>query len=304
MVDMDYDEDSVKEVNIILNNLDIINDIYDMIRIINPLTKKVLYSNVKDGLFSHNNCYYTWNKADICENCIAMRTIKENKTFIKIEYSKDGNIYMITSTITEINQKKFVMELIKNIVGTGIISSIESKNEREIYDFIKEKNDLVVKDELTNIYNRRYIDERLPVDMLNSKINNKPLSLILIDIDHFKRINDTYGHVVGDYTLKEFASKINSMLGKNKDWTARYGGEEFLVVLNNVNEREAFVFAEQIRKGVYNLDLCCNNKCIKVTASLGVYTFNGEDIDFEEIICRVDKNMYEAKRLGRNRTVK
>jgi len=162
---------------------------------------------------------------------------------------------------------------------------------------------LLITDSLTNVYNRRYIDTQLPVDLNQAFQNSKPVSLIYIDIDYFKNINDKYGHIAGDSLLKEVAIIFRHHIQKSKGWLARYGGDEFLICLPEICQSTAVKIANKIRIAVESSDFCVNSHHIKITCSLGmqtVYKENGVNT-VDNIIKLVDKKLYHAKKHGRNK---
>jgi len=150
---------------------------------------------------------------------------------------------------------------------------------------------------LTDIFNRLEINKRLKNEIETAKRYNIPLSVIYFDIDHFKKINDTYGHEKGDFVLKEIARLITLNLRKT-DIFGRWGGEEFLIVLPFTDLKNAFKLAEKLRKIIENY----NFNGIKVTISFGVAEFNKND-NTDTLINRADKALYQAKESGRNRVV-
>lgn len=157
-------------------------------------------------------------------------------------------------------------------------------------------------DPLTNLYNRRYFGE-VSKKLLNLALrNNQNICIAILDIDFFKKINDTYGHNVGDEVLKLITKNMNKYIRKS-DVLARIGGEEFAILLNNTNEENAFLLAEKIRIAIENLNYINNNKEIKTTISLGISQLTQEDYDLDSIIIRADKALYEAKNTGRNKSV-
>jgi two-component system, cell cycle response regulator len=173
----------------------------------------------------------------------------------------------------------------------------------DIKDILDSMNDKIIMDELTGIYNKRYINERLPVDMNSSKINECPLSLIITDIDFFKQVNDVYGHVIGDKVLKYFSNIISSSIRSTTDWVGRYGGDEFLIVLNNTNAENAYKVAEKIRNILKQSIFEAGDIKINITASFGGYEVVDKILNLEDPIKRADKNLYLAKNSGRNRIV-
>jgi diguanylate cyclase (GGDEF)-like protein len=156
------------------------------------------------------------------------------------------------------------------------------------------------KDGLTGIYNRRFLETRLCEEFDRHKRYGRPLSLIMLDIDHFKKVNDRYGHQFGDEVLKAVSSKIFDMTRKT-DFVTRYGGEEFCCLLPETPGDAAMVLAERFRKEVMEMQLVCNADPVKVTISLGVCDLDEEAEGPEELIKKADDALYEAKEAGRNR---
>ena len=121
-----------------------------------------------------------------------------------------------------------------------------------------------------------------------------------MDIDYFKRVNDNYGHVTGDYVLREISNILKKIIQQDVDWIARYGGEEFLICLPGANSRVAFDIAERMRKYIEEYEFLFKKENINITSSFGVYTLKGKNVDMEKIIHLADQNMYKAKNNGRN----
>jgi diguanylate cyclase (GGDEF)-like protein len=158
------------------------------------------------------------------------------------------------------------------------------------------------KDYLTGLYNRRFIDESLESFFLLNA--GKVFSLILIDIDHFKDINDTFGHLAGDNILKQFSEKLQDSIRRQGDWVARYGGEEFIIFLDGADGKTAESIAERIRKKIFTHKFYYNGIYLNLSASFGVVTSCANpDISPNKILSLADKKLYEAKREGRNRVV-
>ena len=159
-------------------------------------------------------------------------------------------------------------------------------------------------DALTNLNNRRQFELRLWQEIATTKRQNNPLCAMMIDIDFFKKVNDTYGHSSGDAVLKGVASIIKSTL-RESDIPSRYGGEEFAVLLPYTHIKEAQIVGERLRKAVENSPIPINDensdvKSIGVTISMGLAEFNNTETG-EELFERADKALYEAKKSGRNR---
>jgi len=153
-------------------------------------------------------------------------------------------------------------------------------------------------DRLTLLYNRRYFDDALAREVERARRYSQPLCLLMIDIDHFKQFNDTYGHQKGDLVLAEVARIISDSIRMN-DLAARYGGEEMTVILPETSLENALVAAEKLRAGIETESLARTG--VLVTASLGIAAYMAGDNAAAEMIARADAAMYEAKKNGRNR---
>ncbi len=154
-------------------------------------------------------------------------------------------------------------------------------------------------DKLTGLYNRQALDMLFTQLMLDQKRNNKDLSLLLLDIDHFKQTNDTHGHLTGDAVLEHIAKLMKSRL-REMDIVCRWGGEEFLVLLKGCNLETACNMGEELRLAILNNPLICQDKTVTTTVSIGISEYQSKDTR-EELIGRADKALYKAKRSGRNR---
>ena len=159
-------------------------------------------------------------------------------------------------------------------------------------------------DQLTGIKNRRFFDANLQVELDRALVSQSPLSLLVLDIDHFKTFNDNHGHLVGDHCLHEVAQKLQSLVPNGEDNVARYGGEEFVITLPNTPEEDALKIAEDIRKNIATTPLMVDNLALRLTASIGTHTLKPSvDSELAHLIIAADKALYQAKNLGRNRIV-
>ena len=158
-----------------------------------------------------------------------------------------------------------------------------------------EYEQLSVTDALTGLLNRRYLQERLTEEIIRSNRHGYPMSFMMIDVDHFKSYNDTYGHPEGDKALKIVGHVLKETL-RGADVAARYGGEEFSILLPQTTSEEAQAIAERIRRNIEETDF--GNR--KVTVSMGIASCSLELNSSDEVISAADKALYEAKRRGRN----
>ncbi|MCM8780499.1 MAG: GGDEF domain-containing protein [Candidatus Omnitrophica bacterium] len=162
--------------------------------------------------------------------------------------------------------------------------------------------DLSITDSLTGIYSRRYLMQRLEEEVLRSKKLKYSFAFLMLDIDHFKKCNDTYGHLVGDAILKEL-SKLIKENTRQIDLLGRYGGEEFAIILSETDQDQAFFVAERICQVVQGKTIQAYDEKLKITVSIGISIFPKDALDAQKLIERADQALYQAKSQGRNRVV-
>jgi len=158
-------------------------------------------------------------------------------------------------------------------------------------------------DGLTQLYNKKYFIDAFSKEFSFSQRNKQPLSLMMVDIDLFKKINDTHGHVAGDMVLKSVGQYLLNNL-RLENIAARFGGEEFAIAIRNATSEQALNVGERLRKDIEKSQISYRNKDIRVTISIGIATLGEEEFDtIEDFIQRADEYLYGAKRDGRNQTV-
>ncbi len=290
-----------REIEEVIQKLNIFDLVYDKVRIVDPVRKTVI--NIHDNHVENapEHCFNFFHKGELCENCISMKAFREKDTFMKMEYL-DHEIFLVTAIPIELSDHTVVLEVMKKATNN---ISINVNGENASVDFnimLDSLNNRAIKDSLTGIYNRRYINEKLPLDMMNANLSDNSISVIMVDIDYFKNVNDTYGHLVGDYTIKSFANLLHRSLKRENDWVARYGGEEFLICLPGAPLEFAGDLAESIRAKVEKTPIECGDLKFYITASFGVSAMTPKlCTSVNELIDEADKKLYEAKRNGRNR---
>ncbi|HUQ08228.1 MAG TPA: GGDEF domain-containing protein [Kofleriaceae bacterium] len=181
--------------------------------------------------------------------------------------------------------------IFKFLSGAGV----EAAYHEEIYR-------MTIIDGLTGAHNKRSFLEFLEREIARCARHRRPLSLLMFDIDHFKTINDTHGHLTGDYVLKEMSKRLLGRI-RREELLARYGGEEFACVLPETDNAGAMIFGEQIRRLVADEVFEYEGDRFPVTISVGVATVEGEDVDTTAFIKMADDNLYRAKREGRNKVI-
>ena len=285
----------------ILKKKNLFYNIFDIIRIVDPKAKKVLTYKGQEFKELPIRCFDFWERGTVCDNCISIRAINDGKKYIKVEYAAD-KVYTALAIPFELDDRRVVAELLMEASNSMFYWGTNEEQKSEVYGLVDEINRRASMDELTGVYNRRFIDEKLPVDIFNAILVGKQMAVIMADIDFFKSVNDKYGHVAGDAVLKEFAKKLSSCLRRKGDWVARYGGEEFLVCLPNCEIDPALKIAELMRKEIEDMAITYNGNVIKITSSFGVLSENADKISsVNDLLERVDKIMYLSKVYGRNR---
>jgi len=224
---------------------------------------------------------------------------------LKNDYdSKDIPVIMVTAR-TDSKDIKTALDLgafdyiKKPIDEIEVIARLQSALRlKKLQDKLKE---LAMKDNLTGLYNYALLIELLEKEIAKQQRNKNIISFVMLDIDFFKNVNDTYGHTAGNVVLKELAGILVKSVRKG-DIVARYGGEEFGIVLQGANTQTAYQLCERLRKRVENFNFNTDNETIKITVSLGLFSKDYmNEVTINEIIKTADKKLYLAKNNGRNR---
>jgi two-component system cell cycle response regulator len=164
--------------------------------------------------------------------------------------------------------------------------------------------ELAITDQLTGLYNRRFLDAQLGPLVQRAQCGGEPVSVMAIDIDHFKRCNDAFGHDVGDAVLREFAVRLGSNT-RPSDFACRLGGEEFVVIMPRTAGDIACLAAERLRRSICASPFVAPGlgEPLEITVSIGVACTEGAEDTSEAVLKRADEGLYEAKRSGRNRVI-
>lgn len=227
--------------------------------------------------------------------------VLKNQTFVQKDFSfsndesKRNYVYWLGGFLTDKNQKGVICLYYDITMFQKMVYQLHKK----VADLELEQQDIIKYsslDSLTGAYNRSVLDEFLEKAFNEAKKNEKELSLLMLDIDYFKSVNDTYGHLIGDQVLQVFVMLLQKTL-RDKDCIIRYGGEEFLVILHDTKFEFAYKIAERIRKLAEN-NLITPDET-PITVSIGVASLQHEE-KFEELLKKADENLYRAKANGRN----
>lgn len=212
---------------------------------------------------------------------------------------KDGNVFhaLVTLTLRK-NDRNVVTEMQGTIHDISAIKQAERAHIRA-----REYEQLALTDPLTNIYNRRFFDEIAGKEIERTKRSNSFLTIVIFDIDHFKKVNDAFGHLTGDQVLTNLAFICQTNM-RSMDVFARYGGEEFIILMPDTDSDSAYQTTERLKSFVENTRMTTyNDQDIFVTISAGIATWNGQgDLNIHTLLDRADQALYTSKQTGRNKT--
>jgi diguanylate cyclase (GGDEF)-like protein len=228
--------------------------------------------------------------------------VDEREILMNVRYIEEFDWYLVVAQREIAGEKRIFDTLLGNIavliLVTGVVLLITG---RTIASYQRDIEQLAVTDKLTGLHNRQALDVLFQQQLADIKRHAERLSVILFDIDHFKQVNDTYGHLAGDAVLTRIAGIMQDRF-RETDVISRWGGEEFLITLSSCSLDAAISMAEEVRLSVVNHPTVYGQDEIKATISAGVVEYR-KDETREQVTARADKALYEAKRRGRNRVV-
>jgi diguanylate cyclase (GGDEF)-like protein len=232
--------------------------------------------------------------------------ILEDKKLVGIVSMRDLIHHYQNKLETAYNEARREIEDLKKLASVANSDKIET-----LIKEVQKYKELSLTDHLTGLFNKRYFHTRLVEEVTRAKRSSYEVSLIFCDIDYFKRVNDRFGHHMGDEVLRQAAQilrggvdelNIISRLRKS-DIIARYGGEEFVIILPETGKQGAAIAAERLRQEIENYTFRLGGEDVHITMSFGVAELSPEDKDYTEIIKNADYAMYKAKNSGRNRVI-
>ncbi len=219
-------------------------------------------------------------------------------------YKENEHRLLQTALITSIIALLIALFIARAIYYSAIRQSKEEKErlERLVKERTHEIELLSKTDALTGLWNRRYLEEMLEIEFKRARRYGHDVSIAVVDLDHFKQINDNYGHMAGDEVLRQVSNHIRSCI-RETDFVGRYGGEEIVVILPETDIKTARVIAEKIRETIESHPVRFEEYTIKVTSSIGISNLRPEHKDYHEVFSEADEALYLAKEEGRNRVI-
>lgn len=269
--------------------------IFDIVRLVDP-RQTIVFQGEEEAKCDVKACFSVWDKTSRCNNCISLKAYEEKTSLCKLEYSPEG-LYFVISQYVPYGESGAIMEMVRKLDDEYIENLVDKEM---LYLNMDEINQKVELDELTGVYNRRHIDHYLKKYVLKTREQNKDIGIAMVDIDYFKSINDTYGHLVGDEVLKAVAQVLENNIALSKgDFVSRFGGDEFIVVCLNIPHD---VFVKRMITVAEIISHIAIKEGMQVRISSGCVNFSEyPEKNAKELVEIADQRLYAAKRAGRNR---
>ncbi len=273
------------ENRIVASTLEQTVTLYDLTKdICSSLQEDVIFSSFKETLNRYAgiaHCSFVKNEAELAGYEGEEYTVMP----VKIDYRHVGHL-VARGVAPELRE---TFRILAHQFMLGIKRAV-------LYARVQE---MAITDSLTATYTRRYFADRFSTEIARAAKFKYPVSVLMLDVDHFKRYNDQYGHLVGDFLLKEVAAIVKENV-RQIDSVIRYGGEEFLLILPETEKEGARFAAERIRQAVESKKIRAYDEALEVTVSIGLATFPADAQDPEDLVEKSDRALYRAKQGGRN----
>lgn len=242
---------------------------------------------------------------DALRLCSQMRSIDRTRMIPMLLVTQEGDDAALLRGI-DLGVNDYVARPVEpNELMARVRTQVKRKRlNDQLRESVQQTMEMAIKDSLTGLNNRRYFDRHMQNLFNKSSVSGKALSLVVLDIDHFKQVNDTYGHQAGDDVLKCFAERLLKNI-RGKDLACRFGGEEFVIAMPETDQELAFIVADRIRREISAHPVIAANGSIQIaiTVSAGISTAAGAHDSIEDMIRRADEALYVAKQNGRNQVV-
>src|SRR6185503_14353378 len=237
--------------------------------------------------------------------CSQLRSLPEGRHVPILVVVSDGDRRKLTQALEMGVNDYLTRPVDKNELVARVRTQLRKKRYADcLRNNVQLSLEMAITDQLTGLYNRRYMSRHLDTLVGSARKNERPIAFVIMDIDFFKQVNDSYGHDIGDEVLKEFATRISANV-RGLDLACRYGGEEFVVVMPETDASFAYAVAERLRKSIETtpIEISRAPGKISITISIGIAAWEGESDTAEALLHRADQALYSAKRSGRNRVV-
>lgn len=271
-----------------------VDKLFDVYRFVDIENHLVYNYNEGKMIETCQKCYTLWNRSKPCPNCSSERALQQKKQIMKMEYLGDKSI-LILSMPWEKDGEKYVLELGRDVTNSFSVYDATSEDSSELRELINSYSDLAARDSFTGLYNKGHANNLLR-EIFDRKSPEIKLSLALIDIDHFKEVNDCFGHLCGDEVILYVVAKINEINKRCGGWAARVGGDEFLLASPSGDASCVIKTCEQLMAEVEEHTFKKGDKEYKISISFGAASYQPHET-MEEFLERVDVKMYKQKAL-------
>jgi len=237
--------------------------------------------------------------------CSQLRSLPEGRHVPILVVVSDGDRRKLTQALEMGVNDYLTRPVDKNELVARVRTQLRKKRYADrLRHNVQLSLEMAITDQLTGLHNRRYMSRHLDTLVGNARKNERPLAFVIMDIDFFKQVNDTYGHDIGDEVLKEFATRISANV-RGIDLACRFGGEEFVVVMPDTDLSFAYSISERLRQSIETTPVKISRapNALKITISIGIAGLEDADASAEALLRRADQALYRAKRSGRNKVV-
>jgi two-component system cell cycle response regulator len=237
--------------------------------------------------------------------CSQLRSLPEGRHVPILVVVSDGDRRKLTQALEMGVNDYLTRPVDKNELVARVRTQLRKKRYADrLRHNVQLSLEMAITDQLTGLYNRRYMSRHLDTLVNSARKNGRPLAFVIMDIDFFKQVNDTYGHDIGDEVLKEFAIRISANV-RGLDLACRYGGEEFVVVMPDTDMSFAYSISERLRHSIETTPVKISSAphLLNITISIGIAALEDGDASAEALLRRADQALYRAKRSGRNKVV-
>ena len=269
---------------------------YDVVRLVDPYNRMILDND--KFIPTGEICHDIWGRCERCENCTSVRALQYHRNAYKIEFVKD-KVFFIVSRYLEMEGRPLVMELVADATGDFIVNTDQKD---EVARFIISHNDMLITDSLTKLYNRRFLDEHFVPSLRCCLPLGTLVNIAILDIDHFKAVNDKYGHLAGDQVLKDVAGfwklHFDSRENGKENIVIRYGGDEMLILNCGLTGAE---FEKKIQRHDQEMrKVCYCERAVHFNFDLSYGIASSEEMSktwkWEYLFKLADQRLYTAKK--------
>ena len=240
-------------------------------------------------------CYNVWKRETACQNCISRLASSENRQIVKMEML-DDRVFLIQSMPLHELGPNMAMELIQDVTDSLLINNPDENVNVVLNDLVRQLNDLVTHDPYTGLYNKRYAEHELSRAILEWQ-ENDPFSIIIFDLDHFKSVNDTYGHLSGDDVIKAFSGLLLDKVSQTEEWACRLGGDEFMLLCKGADYAQASDIAGQLKQELSDITFRSGDAQFHVSISTGIAQYRPQTGGWKDLFRQADIAMYRDKQM-------